>query len=59
MISIGKSELLLSRIYSPEEILELIDSVKMDDVNHIINTVFDEKYKGAAIIGPNGIDSEN
>lgn len=59
MISIGKSELLLDKIYSPKEILELIDSVTMDDIKYVINYIFNEKYKGAAIIGPDGINIKN
>lgn len=58
MISIGKSELLLDRTYSPKEVLELIDSVTMDDIKYVIDCVFNDKCKGAAIIGPNSIDIE-
>jgi len=53
MNSIGKSELLLDKIYSPKEIIELIDAVTMDDINHVINLVFNIEKMGAAIIGPN------
>lgn len=56
MISIGKSELLLDRIYSPKEVLELIDSVTMDEIKYVIDCIFDDKCKGTAIIGPNSID---
>lgn len=59
MISIGKSELLLGRIYSPKEILELIDSVTMDDIKYVVDYIFNDKYRGAAIIGPDGIDIES
>ncbi|KUO74245.1 MAG: zinc protease [Clostridia bacterium BRH_c25] len=51
MISIGKSELLLERIYSPTEILERIDKVDMDSVNSIIGHIFDTDSMGAAVIG--------
>lgn len=51
MISIGKSELLLERIYSPTEILERIDEVDMDSVNSIIKHIFDTDSMGAAVIG--------
>ena len=51
MISIGKSELLLERIYSPTEILERIDRVDMDSVNSIIKYLFDIENMGAAVIG--------
>lgn len=53
MNSIGKSELLLDKIYSPKEITELIDAVTMDDINHVIKLVFNTEEMGAAIIGPN------
>jgi len=51
MISIGKSELLLEKIYSPAEILEKIDEVNMDSVNGIIKYLFDVDNMGAAVIG--------
>lgn len=51
MISIGKSELLQGRIYSPAEIIEKIDSVDMEHVNKIIQYIFDESNMGAAVIG--------
>ena len=56
MISIGKSELLLNRIYSPKEIISLIDSVTIDDVRYVINNIFDDKNKGSAVIGPKDIN---
>lgn len=51
MISIGKSELLLDKIYLPSEILAKIDMVDMDSVNSIIKQIFDIDNMGAAIIG--------
>lgn len=51
MISIGKSELLLERIYSPTEIIEKIDQVDMDSVTSIISHIFDMENMGAAVIG--------
>lgn len=51
MISIGKSELLLDKIYAPAEILEKIDEVDMDSVNDIIKYLFDIDRMGAAVIG--------
>lgn len=53
MTSIGKSELLLDKIYSPKEITELIDAVTMEDIEHIIDYIFNSEEMGAAIIGPN------
>ena len=54
MISIGKSELLLDKIYSPAEILERIDKVDMESVNDIIQHIFDTDSMGAAVIGSMG-----
>ena len=51
MISIGKSELLLEKIYSPAEILERIDKVDMESVNSIIKHIFDTDNMGVAVIG--------
>ncbi|MCK9217086.1 MAG: insulinase family protein [Firmicutes bacterium] len=59
MISIGKSELLLDRIYSPKEIIKLIDLVTIDDIRYVINNIFDDNNKGTAIIGPESANAEN
>lgn len=40
MNSIGKSELMLGRIYSPEEVLKKIDEIAMDSVNEVISKIF-------------------
>lgn len=51
MISIGKSELMNDRIYSPAEVLEKIDRVDMASVNKAIKTIFDLNRMGGAVIG--------
>jgi predicted Zn-dependent peptidase len=51
MISIGKSELMHDKIYSPTEVIEKIDKVDMDSVNKAIRTVFDLNRMGGAVIG--------
>jgi predicted Zn-dependent peptidase len=51
MISIGKSELLLEKIYSPTEVLSRIDKVDMESVSSIIKHIFDTENMGAAVIG--------
>lgn len=56
MISIGKSELLLDKIYSPEEILSLIDAVTMEDIRYAIDFIFNNECKGAAVIGPGKVN---
>jgi len=53
MNSIGKSELLLDKIYSPKEIIQLIDNVTMEDINYLIGLLFNNDKMGSAIIGPN------
>lgn len=58
MISIGKSELLLKRIYSPVEILEKIDKVDIEIVNDIIKHIFDTDNMGAAVIGSMDKDTD-
>jgi predicted Zn-dependent peptidase len=61
MISIGKSELLLDRIYSPAEVLERINNVDMSSVSSIIKHIFDTDSMGAAVIGSmeNNTDIKN
>lgn len=51
MNSIGKSELLLGYINTPEEILEKINAVKMEDVDAMISRIFDLDRKGISIVG--------
>jgi predicted Zn-dependent peptidase len=51
MISIGKSELMYNRIYTPAEVLAKIDRVDMGSVDQAIKTVFDLKRMGGAVIG--------
>lgn len=58
MISIGKSELLLGKIYSPAEILERIDKVDMNSVNSITRQIFNTDSMGAAVIGSMNGDTD-
>jgi predicted Zn-dependent peptidase len=51
MISIGRSELLLDRIYSPAEVLDRIGNVDMNSVYSIIEHIFNTDSMGAAVIG--------
>lgn len=51
MISIGKSELMHNKIYSPSEVLEKIDKVDMESVNKCIKAVFNLDRVGGAVIG--------
>jgi predicted Zn-dependent peptidase len=51
MTSLGKSELLLGKIYSPKEIIEKIDKVTIEDVVNIIDKVFDFNKFNIAYVG--------
>jgi predicted Zn-dependent peptidase len=51
MNSIGKSELMLGYINSPEEVLEKIDAITMESINEIIQKVFDLEHTGISIVG--------
>lgn len=51
MNSIGKSELLLGRIQTPEEVLEKIDNITMEQVRTVIDKVFDLDRMGIAVVG--------
>lgn len=51
MSNIGKSELLMNKIYSPEEILEKIDNVNSAMVEQVINTVFNREKMALSIVG--------
>lgn len=51
MNSIGKSELMLGYINSPEEIISKIEAINMDRVNEIIKNVFNLEQKGISIVG--------
>lgn len=51
MFEIAKSMSLLNRIESPKEILERIDNVTMDDIERIVNIVFDKNKLNIAYVG--------
>lgn len=51
MNSIGKSELLLGYVNTPEEILKKIGSIILEDVVEIIKQVCDLRCKGISIVG--------
>ncbi len=51
MNSIGKSELMLGRINTPEEILQKIDKVNMDSIEEMIKRVFDFKKMSISAVG--------
>ena len=56
MFSIGKNMLLLNKIYTPEEVMESIDAVTMDDVREISEMVTDIHNYSGVLIGRNKVD---
>ncbi len=51
MNSMGKSELLLGYIHTPEEILKKVEDVNMESVHKAINRVFDTKRMSVSLVG--------
>ncbi|HHW32378.1 MAG TPA: insulinase family protein [Clostridiaceae bacterium] len=51
MNSIGKSELMLNKIYTPDEVLDKIDKITMESVHQIIDQVFDMDNIGFSAVG--------
>ncbi len=51
MSSIGKSELLLNKIYTPKEILDKIDSVQLADINTVIKKIFNFEEVAVTAVG--------
>ncbi|MFT9498290.1 M16 family metallopeptidase [Anaerosolibacter sp.] len=56
MTSMGKSELLLNRVFTQKEILDKIDSVTMEDVCRVTHDIFNLQYASVALVGK--IDNE-
>ncbi|WP_352417833.1 pitrilysin family protein [Proteiniborus sp.] len=51
MTSIGKSELLLGKIVSPQEIVSKIDSVRLKDIVNVVDRIFDNNKFNIAYVG--------
>ena len=51
MTSIGRSELLLNKIYSQKDIINKIDSVTIEEVNDVIQQVFNMDKSSIAVVG--------
>jgi len=56
MNSIGKSELMLGKINTPEEVIEKMDNIKMDDIFEVIEMVF--KYEKMSISAVGNLKTE-
>lgn len=53
MFSVGKSELMLKKVYEPKEVLTQIDSITKDSVDEVIDYIFGEGILSAAAVGRN------
>jgi predicted Zn-dependent peptidase len=51
MNGIGKSEVLLGKILSAQEVLDKIDKIDSENVNAVINKVFDLNNIGLSVVG--------
>lgn len=51
MNSIGKSELMLGTIDTPEEVLDKINSINIEVINEVIDTIFSLNEVGISIVG--------
>lgn len=51
MNSIGKSELMLGKIYTPEEVIRKIDNVDKNMVKEVIDIIFKSKNINLAVVG--------
>ncbi|MGE5473482.1 MAG: M16 family metallopeptidase [Ignavibacteriales bacterium] len=60
MNSIGKSELMLGKIYSPEEVLKKIDNINVKEIEETIDIIFRNQKASLALVGklPEDIDFE-
>ncbi|NLJ41918.1 MAG: insulinase family protein [Clostridiales bacterium] len=50
MTAIGKNQLLLGKVLSPDEIMQKIDNVTLDSVYQAVNRVFSKGYKTIAFV---------
>ncbi|QCX32287.1 insulinase family protein [Caloramator sp. E03] len=53
MFSMGKSELMLGKVFEPKEILNKIDMITINDVDEVLDIVFKEGILSAAAVGRN------
>lgn len=61
MSSIGRSMLLMNKVSTPEELLQKVDEVNEDMINHLIDTIFDLDKISVCVVGKNtnNINMEN
>ena len=53
MFGMGKSELMLSKIQEPKEILNKIDNITKEDIDEVIDCVFNKGIISGAAVGRN------
>jgi len=58
MNAIGKSQLLLEKISSPEDVLNKINLISMDDVTKSIEAIFSRGVAGVSVIGKDDISRD-
>ncbi|PAB61217.1 M16 family metallopeptidase [Anaeromicrobium sediminis] len=56
MMGIGKSELLLNRVYTQKEVLDKIDNIEMDHIKKVIDKIFSKDNMSVSLVG--NIDNE-
>lgn len=57
MSSIGRNQLILNKIYTPDEVIQKIDNVKMDSLAELIDKVFNMDKLSLSLVGNlNGVN---
>jgi predicted Zn-dependent peptidase len=51
MNSIGKSELILNRIYTPQQVLKKIDKISIENVEKLVKKTFDTDKRSISVVG--------
>ncbi|WP_250277753.1 M16 family metallopeptidase [[Clostridium] colinum] len=51
MSSIGRSKILIDKIKTPDEIIKEVDSIKKEDIDTLIDTVFDMDKMSISLVG--------
>lgn len=53
MFSLGKSEIMLNKVYEPKDVLDKIDNINDDDVNNLIDNIFKKGVLTVSAVGKN------
>ena len=56
MASVGKSQLLLNKVYTPDQVIGFINKVNMEDMNKVIELVTDINAYSAALVSREEVD---